>query len=483
MVEQLDWAEVDAHIEWLQSTTPDAVVADVRARLNAGVAEDVLWATGILTATHYVNNQAHNLLGFVSHAAIGCEDARRLAQPQDTHIRQLLLVQALHQVVFDMHDPCMGPYRLLPCRPLDEATTEYNIEMLRLDVRMGEYSRSDHRFVALERDLPRAKLIDLLLDIGLEGIVTDDHTLITPALALGMVDLVGWERGFAMLRCALRYSASFPRNFAPYDRAVELAATYDIADGVSANMLQPERIQGLRQRFHDAPPDERPVVAARALAEDGYSPATVLAAVSLTGCDFYLMVEPVPHDDYDAVSREVAPIHIGTSTNALRSMVPYMSPRTQVLAAIQGGSLLERGPSVLSADFAFIPFVPERAYPYAEDVASLTGQTPNQLIETLKSALYAHDYRLSTAAVQAYADRDADPAALIAALTAVACTDDGTLMHNVKHLNSMVEEFMSCSHPDRWHYLIAAARFIAWYAGKNQSVYARAGAVPEPAHD
>ncbi|MBZ0302105.1 MAG: hypothetical protein K8J31_20310 [Anaerolineae bacterium] len=474
MAKILDFAAVDERMAWLQSASLTSVVDDSLEALRAGVDEDILWASGMLTATHFVNNQAHILLGFVSHAAIGCEDARRLAQHQIPRIRHLLLLQALHQVVFDMHEPCMSPDHLLPCGPLYEDTIEQNIRMLRADIRRGEYSRSDYRFNALERELPRDDLIGLLLDIGLEGMTTDDHTLITPALSLGMLELVGWERGFDMLRCALRYSASFPRNFAPYDRADELAARYDIASGVSASGLQPDRIQVLRQTFHDTPPEDRPAAAARALAEEGFSPETILAAVSLTGCDYYLMVEPVPHDDFDAVSREVAPIHMGTSTNALRSMVPYMSPRTQVLAAIQGGSLLQRGPSVLNADFEFVPFKPARAFPYSEDVRSLNRQSPEQFIRTLKTALYAHDYQLSTAVVQAYADAGTDPAWLIAALTEVACTDDGTLMHNIKHLNSMVEEFQSCQHPDRWNYLIVASRFIAWYAGKRQSVYAHA---------
>jgi hypothetical protein len=193
----------------------------------------------------------------------------------------------------------------------------------------------------------------------------------------------------------------------------------------------------------------------------------VLAAVTLTAADLYLMAEPVPHEDFDAVSREVAPIHIGTSTNAMRKILPQMSPRTQVLAAIQGGSLLERGPSVLDATFHFIPFEVRPPYPYAEDVARLRSMTPDALLNRLREALFAHDYNVSTAAVRAYADQSADPEALIALLTEVACTDDGTLLHNFKHLYAMVMEFRASTHPDRWQYLIAAARWIAWYAGKN----------------
>ena len=108
---------------------------------------------------------------------------------------------------------------------------------------------------------------------------------------------------------------------------------------------------------------------------DGHAPETVLSAVSLAGCDMYLMAEPVPHEDFDAISREVAPIHIGTCISALRAGMKYLNPGMKTLAVIRGGSQLERGPSVLNEVFEFIPFEPVRAYPYAEDVEALAGQS------------------------------------------------------------------------------------------------------------
>ncbi|MFQ3660868.1 MAG: hypothetical protein SNJ69_00595 [Chloroflexaceae bacterium] len=453
------------HIDWLRSLTPGNAVEAIVAALASGVPEDTLWATGALTACHALNNQARNLLGFVSHAMIGCEDARRLAWGQPAPTRWLLIVQALYQVVCDLHDPCFAPYTLLPFWPTREATLAESIARLRVDVRFGEVMRCDHRLVALEQDLPRDALIDLLLDIGLEGMITDDHTLITPVLSLGMIELVGWQRGFPMLRWAVRYSASFPRTFAPYDRALALRARYGLAAGAPASVFQPERVASLQAALLAADPADRPEIAARALA-DGHAPATVLAAVSLAGCAMYLMTEPVPHDDYDAVSREVAPMHIGTTTNVLRESLQRLHPPTAALAAIQGGSLLERGPSVLNAEFAFVPFVPSRPYPYPEDVAPLRRHAPARLLDLLAESLVAREPRMATAAVRAYADGGGDPEPLIGVLTAVACTDNGTLLHNFKHLHAMVEEFRACHVPDRWNYLIAAARFIAWYAGK-----------------
>lgn len=467
---------LEARIDWLRKLAPEGAVEAIIAALAAGVPEHELWAAGALTAARFVNNQAHNLLGFVSHAMIGCEDARALSGRQPDAVRRLLLVQALYQVVRDMRDPSFAPYELLPYWPIREQSLHQSIAQLRRDVRIGEYSRADHRFVGLSQDLAREQLIDLLLDIGLEGMCSDDHTLITPVLCLGMVELVGWERGFDLLRWSVRYSASFTRDFGPYDRATALLEAYDLVDGPRASGLQPERVADLRRALLVAAPAERPDIAARSLREH-ISPETILAAAALVCCDMYLMTTPTPHADFDAVSREVAPIHLGTTLDSLRAALPRLAPRTRALAAIQIGSLLERGPCVLNEAFEFVPFTAARAYPYPEDVTALRGLTPAQLLEQLREALFSHAYRRATAAVAAYGAIEAEPETLIGLLTTVACTDDGTLLHNFKHLHAMVAGFRSCALPDRWLFLICAARWVAWYAGLSCTAYQRAQAL------
>ena len=469
----LEDTALEARIDWLRRLTPGDAVEAIVAALEVGVPEPELWAAGSLTAARFVNNQAHNLLGFVSHAMIGCQDARALSDGQPESVRRLLIVQALYQVVRDLRDPSFAPYELLPYWPIREHSLEASVAQLRRDVRIGEYMRADHRFVGLSQDLPHEALVDLLLDIGLEGMCSDDHTLITPVLCLGMIELVGWERGFALLRWSVRYSASFARNFAPYDRAAALLESYSLAGGPQASGLQPERVADLRLALLAAAPTERPQIAAQALCEQA-SPETILAAAALVCCDMYLRTTPTPHADFDAVSREVAPIHLGTTLESLRAALPRLAPRTRALAAIQIGSLMERGPCVLNESFEFVPFTVARAYPYQEDVAVLRGMAPERLLEQLHEALFSHDYRHATAAVAAYAAIDADPEALIGLLTMVACTDDGTLLHNFKHLHAMVEGFRSCALPDRWLFLICAARWVAWYAGCSSEAYQRA---------
>ena len=467
---------VDELIGWLRSATPANVMDEAARKLAAGIDEDDLWAAAVLTACHYTNNQAHNLMGFLAHAMVGCEDARHLAVGQSRRIRYLLLLQTLHQTVDDMHNPFFAPYELLPSWPIHEATVDANIEGLRRDVRMGEYLHADHRLLGLNEHLTPAQIADLVLDIGLEGMVTDDHCLISPTLSLGMMELVGWERGFGLMRWAVRYSSSFPINFAAYDRSIEFLRHYKIEAGAPARALQPERVQELRRQFLMAEPAARPEMVARLLAHEAVAPATIAAAAAQAACDMYLMIDPVPHSDFDAISREVAPIHLGNCLRLLTDALAYMTPRTQALAALQAGSMLERGPAVLDADFVFVPFQPVRSYPYAEDVASLAQHQADDLLEHLRLVAPEHDCRQVTAAVRAYANRGADPEQMIALLTELAATDHGTLLHNFKHLNSMVIEFRRSDHPDRWNFLIQGAKFLTWYCGLTTHAFAQADA-------
>lgn len=472
-------AVVDELIDWLRATTTADVMDEAAAKLAEGVAEDDLWAASVLTSSRYVNNQAHNLMGFVAHSMVGCEDARRLAHGQPQHIRYLLLMQTLHQTVADLHDPSFAPAELLPAWPIHEATLEESVWWLRRDIRMGEYLRADHRIVGLNEHLSPDEIADLVLEIGLEGMVTDDHTIISPTLSLGMMELVGWTRGFELMRWAVRYSASFPIHFEAYDRSLQLAQEFGLQAGATERAFQPERVLPLRQRLFEAEATARPRLVAHALAQEGCSPATIVAAAAQTACDMYLMVDPVPHADFDAISREVAPIHMGNCLRTLADALVYMSPRTQALAALQAGSQLERGPSIIDAEFCFVPFCAGEAYPYAADVAALIRHGADDLLDYVREVVAHHDCRQVTAAVRAFANLGGDAEAMIALLTELACTDHGTLMHNFKHLNSMVIEYRRAvawrgDCPDHWDYLIQAAKFLTWYYGLTTDAYARA---------
>ena len=121
-------------IQWLRNSKPETVVTEIAQKLEEGISTDELWAVGALTAARYVSNQARNLLGFVSHAMIGCEDARAAADQQPEDIQRLMLIQALSQVVMDLQDPCFAPYELSDVWGIEESSVKESIAQLRSDV-------------------------------------------------------------------------------------------------------------------------------------------------------------------------------------------------------------------------------------------------------------------------------------------------------------------------------------------------------------
>jgi hypothetical protein len=456
---------------WLRSVEPTSAATTIAHAVQAWRNREAeLWDVGGLTAARFINNQAHNFLGFVSHAMLGCESARRLSNGQSTTVRLHLLCKALHEVVSDMHDARVAPFELVDFWPVVANTTDVSIQWLRRDVAAGEYMRADHLLCGLRGAMPRDSLLDLILDIGLAGMLADEHTIISPVLCMAACERIGWDEGFVMLRWAVRYSASFPRCVDGYERSARLVSRYSLADAARETGYDGGQVKALADAFSASAPADRPGLAAQALAS-GHSADTVLAAASIAACRLYLMVRPVPHEDFDAIGREVAPLHIGTALNALREGVGVMFPHTRALAVIQAGRLLERGPSILNENFAFVPFEPARPYPYEEDVAPLALVRAEALLNVLEESLVARDIRSATAAVQAYADQCGAPELVISILLNAACMDDGTSMHSVKHLNAMIAEFRTSPEPERWSFLVAAARFAAWYAGLHREVY------------
>ena len=470
-------SKMDDLVGWLRSTSVERVPAETIDLLDSGISKNDLWSAGALTASLYVSNQARNLLGFVSHAMIGCEDARQAAEGQQENVQRLLLIQALSQVVVDLEDPCFSPYELLSVPGITEADTTESERQLRSDVRFGEWLRADHRFVGLAEILPREEFIDLALDIGLEGMITDDHTFITTALSLDMMELTGWDRGLAMLRATLRYSCTFPRDLQPYAEASDLVTRHDLHRCMHSGPVDVDLSQSLRQSLFASEPGDRPGIVVSALLSENPTVETLMSALSLAACDMYLRVDPVPHDAFDAVSREVAPIHLGTTLNVIRTNLHRMSLQTQARAVLMGAFLLRRGPSVLNENFEFIPFSASQIYPSEIDISELSGESDADLIAILEDSLFQHDGRTATAAVAQLGRNRVNPEDVISLLTRVACTDDGTLMHNVKHLHACIEEFRWSSHPDKWNYLVAASKWISWYAGKSTETYERTMAV------
>ncbi len=74
-----------------------------------------------------------------------------------------------------------------------------------------------------------------------------------------------------------------------------------------------------------------------------------------------------------------------------------------------------------------------------------------------------------------YADKGYDAGVYFDRLAEVACRDDFTEMHALKHFQAIVDEYYATSEPYRWLHLVSAAKSAAViHAGKEHTVYQQA---------
>ena len=74
-----------------------------------------------------------------------------------------------------------------------------------------------------------------------------------------------------------------------------------------------------------------------------------------------------------------------------------------------------------------------------------------------------------------YADSGYDPGAYFERLAEIACRDDFTEMHALKHFQAIVDEYYSTREPYRWLHMVSAAKSAAiMHAGREQKVYHQA---------
>jgi hypothetical protein len=133
--------------------------------------------------------------------------------------------------------------------------------------------------------------------------------------------------------------------------------------------------------------------------------------------------------------------------------------------------------------------------PEPDRVAALPWQTPDDLlaeIEALISSLpvgerlpkanlaswrSTDEVKQAAALAQQYADAGYSAEALITLLGKIACRDNFTEMHALKHHQATYEEFHTTRPSLRWRHLVAAVQAAAISHGRIQDVYAHAAEV------
>jgi hypothetical protein len=133
--------------------------------------------------------------------------------------------------------------------------------------------------------------------------------------------------------------------------------------------------------------------------------------------------------------------------------------------------------------------------PEPERVAALPSRTQDELLEAIERLIESlpvgerlpkanlatwrstDEVKQAAALAQQYADRGYAPGPLITLLGTLACRDNFTEMHALKHHQATYEEFHATRPSLRWRHLVAAVQAAAISHGRIQDVYEHAAEV------
>src|SRR5258707_12609786 len=101
--------------------------------------------------------------------------------------------------------------------------------------------------------------------------------------------------------------------------------------------------------------------------------------------------------------------------------------------------------------------------------------------ENLATWLSTDEVKQAAALAQQYANAGYAPEALIARLGKIACRDNFSEMHALKHHQATYEEFHATRPSLRWRHLVAAVQAAAISHGRIQDVYEHAAEIMDVA--
>ena len=468
---------IEPLVQFIEETDPSRILDETLEKLRAGVPiKSMLTASALAVTRSSDLPPGHH--GGPLHPLVGLHAVRHIVERVSGESRFLPVLQHVALSNKHIHHPGMGPYMLPEFEPIDAGGVEATKQAFMEAVDRGVYNEADHYFLWLWQAIPPVEALDLLLTVAIPKNVLDDHYFIFPSFTWRALEWLGSEYTPVLMRPAVRYVARFPTP----PELPEMEA-----------LLQEYRLLERPLRAHTGEDEtaaigrlgeaigacdvyaEIPTMLARALA-DGLSLEGAGEALSIGAAGLFLR----------SLTGNPMDVHLHTGVNLRRYLLQLdgLSLRNKLLTLL----LWHSGPEVRSTQRRMEP-TPQ---PRPEAVAALPYRTQDELLDAIAESIYSQppidwstvanlgrlravpEVKESVHLAQQYANLGYDPTALIARLAEVACHDNFTEMHALKHHQATVEEFYATRPPWRWRHLVSAAQAAAISYGKNMELYEEA---------
>jgi hypothetical protein len=504
--------EIEERVRFVEETDPEKMVEATLARLRSGTTPLELLTADCLAITRSTELPAEHHGGPI-HPICAVHAVHEAGRRLPGELAWLPIIQ--HAVLCNnhVHSPTMGPYVMPEIEPLEAGASKgwshhINDEALHstpppapapeLDARTAtkqafrhsaaarQPSAAEHHFLWLLERLSPGEAFDQLLPVALERNHLDDHNFLYPAFTATALDRIGWQWGRVLFRPVVRYQARQP---------LPLRESSPVEVGDVASLVDEYRLLSVERPAHTSAAETQTIGAlgeqlgasrdyganalliARALA-DGLSLEGAGEAVSIgVGLAYLSTSYGNPMDS-----------HLHTGTYARRSLL--RRDGVELRNRIHGLLTAFTGPEVL---------LPDAMLDWASNVeAGITSGLPQrsqaELLDALTESIESQpwldwrsvgvenvvapdDVKRSIALARQYADLEYSAEAYFERLAEIACRDDFTEMHALKHFQAIVDEYHATRAPYRWVHLVAAAKSAAvTHVGREHRVYREARA-------
>ncbi|HWM79677.1 MAG TPA: hypothetical protein VNS56_19005 [Methylomirabilota bacterium] len=474
-------AHIEPLVQFVEETPPDRIVAATHDKLAVGTpVKEMLLASALAVVRSSDLPPGHH--GGPLHPLAGLHAVRHIAARLPGEYAMLPVIQNVAVANKHIHSPAMGPFILADAKPVSEKDdVEATLQSFRYAVSRGVYNACDHYFLYLLERLSPMQVLEELLQVAIPKNQLDDHYFLFPVFTWRALEYLGWEYARFIGRAPVRYITrpTDPTSLEEIDRLIdkhgllerELRARTGDDETAAITALADEI--GRCSKF-----TEIPEMVAQALG-DGLSLEGAGEGLSVGGSTLFLRSQTGNPMD----------VHINTGANTRRYLLrqPELSVRTKLRALL----MWHTGPEVRMAQRMLAPDI----QPEPERVAALPFHTQSELLgeieqligslpvgERLPAANLASwrstdEVKQAAALAQQYANREYAPEPLITLLGKIACRDNFTEMHALKHHQATYEEFHATRPSLRWRHLVAAVQAAAISHGRIQDIYEHAAEV------
>ena len=474
-------AHIEPLVQFVEETPPDRIVAATHDKLALGTpVKEMLLASALAVVRSSDLPPGHH--GGPLHPLAGLHAVRHIAARLPGEYAMLPVIQNVAVANKHIHSPAMGPFILADAKPVSEKDdVEATLQSFRYAVSRGVYNACDHYFLYLLERLSPMQVLEELLQVAIPKNQLDDHYFLFPVFTWRALEYLGWEYARFIGRAPVRYITrpTDPTSLEEIDRLIDKHALLErelrarTGDDETAAITALADEIGRCSKF-----TEIPEMVAQALG-DGLSLEGAGEGLSVGGSTLFLRSQTGNPMD----------VHINTGANTRRYLLrqPELTVRTKLRALL----MWHTGPEVRMAQRMLAPDI----QPEPERVAALPFHTQSELLgeieqligslpvgERLPAANLASwrstdEVKQAAALAQQYANREYAPEPLITLLGKIACRDNFTEMHALKHHQATYEEFHATRPSLRWRHLVAAVQAAAISHGRIQDIYEHAAEV------